>query len=549
MHVPRVSSLSRISIWTVCLVLAHAHLPPSERRALLSLQRSEPLFSVHEGADVADVLQSVIQTLKGNDDVEPTASDAVASSPRYTSPQSQKPHLKDHPQNSPFSTFNQLFATSDATRSQSAHRKRKEELDARNYLIWFLQYLGEVVGLMRTSGLEVKDHLSVLHALPNHILARVVLANPSPDPNQGLEQAQRLAILMRVDLLSVILKFSSPVGCSNSANRRLNPSMIALIADLEANSKLQLLHYVGASRSRLLAPLACLLCACDVHLPLPATPGVADGHGDEPSPAKRQLPFFRHAVDNSRGFPILHRWICVRAQAFATVLRGGHPHAVTPTEFFSFNADSFSQIVNDLKAADSTERDKDMNQWEQLQLEECVQVEDCRPLWRLYRATVQRLCGAGNLHAALLLADASADDPTVSVSILDKLCDAAPPEEGQVSPRLADYISRVGDCDLAAHLTMQHCKQWDVETALRLLRSCVRRLDARLQQDHSPQHERRTLRQQVQSRVERCEVLERVFKNGRTGYQRYVWSHSQRRCWGFCDQNLNMSCTNTPTIR
>ena len=495
---------------------------PSERRALLSLQRSEPLFSVDEGADVADVLQSVIQTLKGNDEVDPLASDTVTSSPRCPSPRSQKRQVFNHPQNAPFSTFNQLFATPDTARSPPAHQNRKQQLDARNYLVLFLQYLGEVVGLMRSSGLEVTDHPSVLRTLPNHILARVVLANPSADPNQGLDQARRLAILMRVDLLSVVLKFSAPVGCSNSANRHLNPAMIAFIAELEATSKLQLLHYVGASRRRLLAPLACLLCACDVHLPLSTVPGVPDDNADRPSPAKRQLPFFRHAVDNSKDFPMLHRWICVRAQALATVLRAGHPHAVMATEFFSFNADSFAQIMNDLTAADSTERDIDMDQWEHTQLQANVQVEDCRPLWRLYQATVQRLCDAGHLHAALLLADASADDPAVSALILDRLCAAAPPANGQVSPRLADYISRVGDCDLAAHLTMQHCRQWDVETASRLLRSCSRRLEARLQQDHGPQHERRTLHQQVHARLERCEVLERVFKDGRTGYQRYV---------------------------
>jgi len=246
---------------------------------------------------------------------------------------------------SPFTESNSTLNTKkNVTISETATTNNAvdDEIDGGGqYLLRFLRYIMNISNSLRSAAREQAaatkvttvlslDVTTILSRSPRALLAQLVF------DLGGLEEAQRLTSLLRLDLMKVILRYSrsksSPstsntsssnnaiMGGVNSSNfsntaslplkesakaskgpnggrKILDMNIIEFLSRLE---KEQLpISGLNSTHGQILAPLACLLRV--------TTPRV-DGS------------FINYALEHSVPFRCLHRWMCQRAQAWSNFI-------------------------------------------------------------------------------------------------------------------------------------------------------------------------------------------------------------------------------------
>ena len=188
------------------------------------------------------------------------------------------------------------------------------------YLRHFLQYMTEIsISLQQARPRENAsedvslDLLAIVRRAPRRLLASLVFER------HGLAEAQRLAKIMRIDMLKVVLRYCRPLVNEMSKSRGL---MSDITKDGNAASgdddkdmasfplSMEVVEFVASmERQRPLSDLR-------GGVPLLATLACLQRTPTSALDAR----FVSYALEHSAAFPALHRWTCQRAQALSNLI-------------------------------------------------------------------------------------------------------------------------------------------------------------------------------------------------------------------------------------
>eukprot|EP00945_MAST-04E_sp_MAST-4E-sp1_P004972 g4972.t1 len=366
------------------------------------------------------------------------------------------------------------------------------------YLASFLTYIMEISNGVKSARAEDSggdgpvDFLSILSSNPRKILSSLVLEF------NGFSEARDLAKVMRIDLLRVLLRSccntsilresgsgggltSSPSSTpTNQPTYPLNMKVVEYVATLERDS-----HVLGPATPPLLASLVCMQ------------------KWTNPPFSDR---FVSYALEHTKHFPSLHRWVCHRAQAFS------HLEQI------------FLEQKNEVHDCVLLNKPDMVNVYIPSDPHLCLCLskmydDDALSDSQFYELCVEQLKRAGEYTHALALADGGVQHRHEIVEVLLE----ALVKEGRSGASIAQYIKRMRNHVHAAQLTLEHLERFDADTAIDLLYMCAFQLE-----DDDAEHALINLQHEIGESLTRLRLYKSIIVVNSTTF--VSWQEVSRMC-------------------
>ena len=408
-----------------------------------------------------------------------------------------------------------------------------EGLGSSRYLLRFLEYLARVADLMHSASQDAGERkpteptlkvskreavtisfdefdteegelgeaagvtklFDVLAAPPKGIVARLLFELG------GHRQALALSEIMNVDIVEVIVnssfKWSDGSGKEGSTSSFPEYPMSMEVVQYLAQHE-RALPSVLCKEAPLLATLACLECR---------------GHR-WPS-----WPMLCFAKEKSQHFPALHRWVEERQNTLLAIpwvdARGGTAHG---------KAEILASDQEDIEIIGYTETEfANLNREEQLALRAAGDdQEGC--MSAAYTQLVNALIAEGRYELALQVCDEHLPvDSTLTDKVLHLYLNTPHTAEIEEGQELLDHecMYRVKSHALAAQLTLDRYKRWDVDTAVQTLSMCLQRIEQEPGSDGTEASRTAALKQELRRILQRMVSFEKILQASEGRWQ--VW--------------------------